>query len=60
VSEKLLSSEEASQYLGIHPYTLSRWAKAKKIPGFRVGKFWRFKKERLDAWLEKRANIKNS
>lgn len=58
MSEKLLTSEEAADYLGIHPITLIRWAGAKKVPGFKMGRVWRFKKERLDAWLEKQENIK--
>lgn len=58
MSDKLLTSADAAKYLGIHPLTLSRWAKAKRIPGFKVGRIWRFRKEKLDAWLEKHENIK--
>lgn len=59
MSEKLLTSGEAAEYLGILPITLLRWANSKKIPGFKMGRVWRFKKERLDAWLDKQENIRS-
>jgi len=58
LTEKLLTIEEASKYLDIHPYTLYRWAKTKKIPAIKMGRVWRFRKERLIAWLEKQENTK--
>ena len=57
--EKLMTIKEAAKYLDIHPVTLSLWAKKKRTPGFKVGKIWRFKKEKLDAWLESQENIKS-
>lgn len=50
---KLLTIEKAAEYLDIHPGTLYRWARAKKIPAVKMGKVWRFKKERLEDWVER-------
>ena len=50
---KLLTIEKAAKYLDIHPGTLYRWARAKKIPAVKMGKVWRFKKERLEDWVER-------
>jgi len=58
VTEKLITVEEAAKYLDIHPVTLYRWARAKKIPAVKMGKVWRFKKEKLEAWLERQENVK--
>ena len=58
MTEKLITVEEAAKYLDIHPVTLYRWSRARKIPAMKMGKVWRFKRERLDAWLEKQENIR--
>lgn len=58
MTEKLITVEEAAKYLDIHPVTLYRWARAKKIPAVKMGKVWRFKKEKLEAWLERQENVK--
>jgi excisionase family DNA binding protein len=53
MTDKLLTIEEASKYLDIHPMTLYKWAKKKKIPAAKLGRNWRFRKEILDAWIDK-------
>ncbi|MCM8763240.1 MAG: helix-turn-helix domain-containing protein [Candidatus Omnitrophica bacterium] len=55
--DKLLTLEEAAQYLDIHPGTLYRWVKEKRVPSFKVGRIWRFKKEKLEDWLKKNENM---
>lgn len=43
--------EGASEYLHIAGSTLYKYVRAGKIPGFKVGRIWRFKKEVLDDWM---------
>ena len=50
--EELLTLEEASRYLKINKMTLYKMAWENKIPVYRVGRQWRFKKSVLDEWLE--------
>ena len=42
--------EEIATYLKLHPYTIRRLAREKKIPAFRVGGQWRFRKDEIDDW----------
>jgi len=56
--EKLLTIKELAKYLDIHKITLYRWVKQKKIPAVKIGKLWRFKKDKIDAWFEKQENKK--
>ena len=42
--------EEVATYLKLHPYTIRRLAREKKIPAFRVGGQWRFRKDKIDRW----------
>ena len=44
------TSEDVATYLKIHPYTVRRLCREKKIPAFRVGGQWRFRKDDIDRW----------
>jgi len=44
------TAEEIAQYLKLHPYTVRRLAREKKIPAFRVGGQWRFRRDDIDKW----------
>jgi excisionase family DNA binding protein len=52
--ETLLTSEEASRVLKIHPKVLERMAKRGEVPALKVGKFWRYRVSALDAWINSR------
>ncbi len=41
---KVFTAEEIAEYLRLHPYTIRRLAREKKIPAFRAGGQWRFRK----------------
>lgn len=58
MSDKIFTLKQASKYLGVHTATLYRLARIKKIPGFKVGWVWRFKKQKLDAWIDKQSEVK--
>ena len=50
--EEVLTAEEVAEYLRIHPYTVRRLVRAGKLPGFKVGGQWRFKKEEIDSLIK--------
>ena len=50
-----MTLREASEYLGITPDTLYKRLSEDKIPAFKLGNRWRFKKDLLDRWIEKRS-----
>ena len=47
---KAFTSEEMAEYLRLHPYTIRRLCREGKIPAFRVGGQWRFRKDEIDKW----------
>lgn len=51
------TAEEVARYLKLHPYTVRRLAREKKIPAFRVGGQWRFRKDNIDKWSRSYAFI---
>ena len=48
---KLMTVQEVSEYLRVHPSTIYRLLKRGGLPGFRVGSDWRFQSEQIDRWL---------
>ena len=42
---------EAAAYLGISADALYRYAGEARVPAFRLGNRWRFKRSLLDAWM---------
>ena len=49
----VMTLREASAYLGISPDTLYKYLNERRIPAFKLGNRWRFKKDLLDRWMDK-------
>ena len=49
---KLLTMDEASEYLGISKLTLYGWVSARKLGFVKVGRLVKFKQEHLDKWID--------
>jgi excisionase family DNA binding protein len=58
MQENLLTTEQVAQYLKIDKFTVYRLVIQKKIPAFKVGNQWRFKKKMIDAWLVRNSNMR--
>ena len=58
MQEKLLTTEQVASYLKIDKFTVYRLMTQKKIPAFKVGNQWRFKKKMIDAWLIQNSNVR--
>lgn len=43
---------EASEYLGVSRETLYKYVSDERIPAFKLGNRWKFKKTLLDRWME--------
>jgi two-component system probable response regulator PhcQ len=54
----LQTLEQVARYLKVNKFTVYRLVARKKIPAFKVGSQWRFKKEMIDAWLMTKSNLR--
>ena len=54
-AREVMNIRQASQYLGISPDTLYKYVYEEKIPAFKLGNRWKFKKTILDAWMERKS-----
>jgi excisionase family DNA binding protein len=57
MQENLLTIEQVAEYLSIDKFTVYRLVAQKKIPAFKVGNQWRFKRRMIESWLMKNSNI---
>jgi excisionase family DNA binding protein len=48
-----LTVREVATLLRVDEKTVYRLAKRKDLPGFKVAGAWRFKRDDIDAWIEK-------
>ncbi|MFA5059029.1 MAG: helix-turn-helix domain-containing protein [Candidatus Omnitrophota bacterium] len=56
IYESLMTIEEVAAYLRVKKRTIYEWLKKGKIPAIKTVGQWRFKKDRIDAWLESEQN----
>jgi excisionase family DNA binding protein len=51
MDDRWLSVDEIADYLGVAKDTIYTWVTNKGMPGHKVGRFWKFKKEDVDVWV---------
>ena len=51
-----LTPNEVSKILRIHPFTVTRLAREGKLPAFKVGGIWRFRKDQFEQWIDGQTN----
>jgi excisionase family DNA binding protein len=54
---EVMDIRQAADYLGISSDTLYKYASENFIPAFKLGNRWRFKKSRLDDWMDQQSGI---
>ncbi|MDD5347866.1 MAG: helix-turn-helix domain-containing protein [Candidatus Omnitrophica bacterium] len=55
VSE-LMTIDDLSTYLKVSRRTIYEWLKQNKVPALKVVGQWRFKKDRIDEWMERQSH----
>lgn len=51
-NSEIMTMKELADYLKIAEKTAYRFALEKKIPGFKVGNAWRFRKSEINEWIK--------
>lgn len=55
-TDEFWTAEEVSGYLRIPQSTIYKLAQDKVLPGFKVGKHWRFRREAILKWIDDSEN----
>ncbi len=50
--EGVFTVQELANYLRMKPLTIYKHASKGKLPGFKVGSHWRFKRATIDQWIQ--------
>ena len=53
---EVMDIRQASDYLGISSDTLYKYASEGFVPAFKLGNRWRFKRSRLDEWMDRQSD----
>jgi len=54
IMEKFMNFNDVKKYLNVSRATLYRFIHDRKMPAFKVGGQWRFKKIQIDKWIRGR------
>jgi excisionase family DNA binding protein len=54
-SPEVMNIRQASEYLGVSTDTLYKYVYEERIPAFKLGNRWKFKRSMLDAWMERKS-----
>ena len=49
--DSVYTVQELAGYLRMKPLTIYKHAATGRLPGFKVGSHWRFKKKTIDRWI---------
>jgi len=52
MDSEFLTAEEVAEYLRLPLSTVYKFVQDKRLPGFKVGKHWRFRKETIIQWTK--------
>ncbi len=58
--DEFWTAEEVSNYLRIPQSTIYKLAQDKALPGFKVGKHWRFRRETILKWIKAKEENRSS
>ena len=52
MDSEFLTAEKVAEYLRLPLSTVYKLAQDKRLPGFKVGKHWRFRTETIQNWVK--------
>jgi excisionase family DNA binding protein len=57
MDSEFLTAEEVAEYLRLPLSTVYKLVQDKRLPGFKVGKHWRFRKETIQRWIVEKEGL---
>lgn len=51
MDSEFLTAEEVAEYLRLPLSTVYKLVQDKRLPGFKVGRHWRFRKDSIEKWI---------
>ena len=60
MTDEILTLQEVAEYLKLAEKTAYRLAADGKLPGFKVGGSWRFRREDVQQWIDEQKKTKGN
>ncbi|MBN1913299.1 MAG: helix-turn-helix domain-containing protein [Candidatus Omnitrophica bacterium] len=57
INSGLMTIDDLATYLKVSRRTIYEWLKGNKIPALKLVGQWRFKKDKIDEWLERQSQL---
>ena len=51
MEDRWLSVDEIADHLGVKRDTIYKWISERQMPGHKIGRLWKFKKNEVDNWV---------
>jgi len=58
MEDRWLSVDDIAAYIGIKRDTVYRWISERNMPGHKIGRLWKFRKEDVDEWMRSGGDTK--
>ena len=55
----VLRTSDLARFLRVSPDEVSSWARKGKIPAYKEGRQWRFKRSEIKKWVKKQASSRS-
>jgi excisionase family DNA binding protein len=49
--EQIMEAKEVAKFLHLHLFTIHKLAREGKIPAFKIGNDWRFRRSSIEQWV---------
>ena len=54
IKKEIMTAKEVADYLNLHLLTVHKFARAGKIPAFKIGTDWRFHRKYIEKWIRQK------
>ena len=52
MEDRWFSVDEIADHLGIKRDTVYKWISERQMPGYKIGRLWKFDRKEVDAWVK--------
>lgn len=59
-NEQLMNVRQVAKFLQLNETTIYAWAQQGTLPGYKLGRKWRFRLSEIEAWLEKQRQVQDN
>ena len=51
-AREIMAAKEVAEYLDLHLLTVHKLAREGRLPAFKVGRDWRFRRSSIESWIK--------